>query len=179
MISDKLFRDSWALLCDRFSKQPSTPLMLAYYKTLSPQMSDEQFKAAAQRIFVEREFFPRPADFLDGVRVDPRAEALEQWEQVHELMRGFPVREKLTEEAKRCIRMLGGEHKLRNTDLDAVQYVRRDFLELYADAADIARREAGNRIAPTAEGLRLTDEIMAAARDAKVLPLQRAVGNDG
>jgi hypothetical protein len=163
MIDQNVFQASWVLLCDRFGREQSMPLMLAYYRTLSPALTTEQFKAACQRIFVEREFFPRPADFLADSRPDPKAEALEQWEQVHELMKGEPAN--LSPEAKRVVRMLGGEYKLRNTQLDAVQYVRRDFLELYGDVVTIARREQGERIEPTRESLRLVSDIMEAARD--------------
>lgn len=175
MIDEKTFRDAWALLCDRFSKQPSTPLMLAYYKTLTERMDTQQFKLAAQRIFEEREFFPRPADFLEGARPDPVASALEQWEQVLDLMRGFGNRERLTAESRRVVALLGGEQKLRNTDLDAIQYVRRDFMELYGDAVQVSQREAGGRIEPTKESLRLTAEIM---EGAKVLPMRRT-GSEG
>jgi hypothetical protein len=158
MLDQKVFRDAWALLCDRFGRERSTPLMLAYYKTLSPSMTTDQFRAACQRIFVEREFFPRPADFLEAVRPDPKASALEQWEQVHELMRGYPAN--LSAEARRVVAMLGGEHKLRMTPLDAIQYVRRDFMELYGDAVQVALREAGNRVLPTPEGSAITAALM-------------------
>jgi hypothetical protein len=164
MIDQTLFQASWVLLCDRFGREQSSVLMHAYYKTLSPVLNDDEFRAACQRIFVEREFFPRPADFMAATRPDPALEALAQWEQVHEMMRGFPA--VLSPEAKRVVAMLGGESKLRNTQLDAVQYVRRDFMALYGDVAEIARREEGGRIAPTRESLRLTAEIMDAAGDA-------------
>jgi hypothetical protein len=162
MLDPQVFQAAWVLLCDRFGREQSTPLMLAYYKTLAPQLSDVEFKAACQRIFTEREFFPRPADFLDGVRPDPQVEALAQWEQVHELMKGEPAN--LTPEAKRVVAMLGGQQKLRNTPLDAVQYVRRDFMELYGDTVELGRRENFARIEPTPESLRLTAAIMDAAR---------------
>lgn len=157
MIDEKVFRDAWALLCDRFGRQPSTPLMLAYYKTLNDRMTTAQFKASAQRIFVEREFFPRPADFLGD---DTKASALEQWEQVQDLMRGFGNREALNAESKRVVLMLGGESKLRSTPLDAMQYVRRDFLALYGDAAEVAQREAGGRIEATREGRQIAESLV-------------------
>jgi hypothetical protein len=90
----------------------------------------------------------------------PVAQTGEQWERVQELMRGFGAMADLDPEAYRVVRMLGGESKLRNTPVDAVQFVRRDFMELYGDAAEVAAREAGHRIASTPEGDRLTAEIM-------------------
>jgi hypothetical protein len=160
VIDETVFKDTWALLCDRFNRAPSTPLMLAYHGTLKHRLTTEQFKAAAQKIFEEREFFPRPADFLEAGQPDLEAAALEQWEVVQDVMRGFGGHDRLTEEARRVMSLLGGETKLRNTQLDSVQYVRRDFLQLYGDAVQVARREGGERIAPTAESLRLTAQIM-------------------
>jgi hypothetical protein len=158
MIDERVFQASWVLLCDRFGREQSNPLMLAYYRAISPHLTTDQFKAACQRIFVEREFFPRPADFLADARPDPKAEALEQWEQVQALMKGEPAT--LTMEARRVVGMLGGEYKLRMTNLDAVQYIRRDFMELYGDAVEVARREAGGRILPTPEGNAITAALM-------------------
>lgn len=160
MIDDVVFKNTWALLCDRFGKTPSTPLMIAYYETLSPVMSTEQFRAAAQHVFENREFFPRPVDFIVPTQLTVQQEALTQWEQVHDMMRGFGSYSSLTAEAQRVVRMLGGEQKLRMTNMDAVQYVRRDFMELYGDTVEIARREAGNRIEPTRESLQITAAIM-------------------
>jgi hypothetical protein len=154
MLDQAIFKSAWAILCERFDRQRSDTLMMAYYKVLAPQLSTSQFQAACARIFVDREFFPRPADFLAEVRPDPKADALEQWVQVHELMRGFGDRHALDPAATRAVAMLGGMSKLRNTPLDSVQWVRRDFLQLYGDVAHQPL------IAPTPEGLRLTARIM-------------------
>lgn len=159
MIDEKVFKDSWVLLCDRFNREASRPLMLAYYRALSPVMDTARFREACNRIFRSNEFFPKPDDFLHRDGVDRQATALEAWEQVHDLMRGFLPLDELDPEARRAVDMMGGERKLRNTPLDAVQYVRRDFMDLYGDAVAIAERE-GRRIEGTEEGLRITREIM-------------------
>lgn len=153
MIGREVFDDAWALLCERFNREPSRALAVAYYKILSPQMDSEEFRAAANRIFRGHEFFPRPDDFLEAEDADTRA--LTAWEQVHRLMQGFATAEQLDPEARRAVRLLGGERKLRNTPLDAVQYVRRDFLKLYGEAAVIAQREDGGQIEVGEEAKRL------------------------
>lgn len=158
MIEESVFKDTWTLLCDRFARQPSTPLMLAYYRSLSPKMSTDEFRAAAQRVFEEREFFPRPADFLDTVKPDTEAEALGEWERVQDVMRGLAKPDTLGPRGQHVVRLLGGVTKLRNTPVDDVQWVRKDFLAMYGDkASERAEREL---IAPTPEGNRLTAAIM-------------------
>lgn len=139
-IDEKAFKDGWALLCDRFNREPSKPVMAAYYQTLSAKLTTEEFRIACQVVFEQREFFPRPADFLEAVRPDPKAEAMEQWEEVQKLMRGNGGWE-LTDEGQRVVRLLGGETHLKQTTRDQTPFVRREFLQLYGDALEIARRE--------------------------------------
>ena len=157
MIDEPTFRKAWTLLCERFNREPSTALMQAYYGTLSERMTTDEFRAAANQVFIAREFFPRPLDFLEAVRTDPRAEALDQWEQVQELMRGNI--HQLTAEADRVVRILGGPSQLRNTQLEAVPFVRRDFLALYGDAVEISRREHPPTLQGGAEAKRIAGGV--------------------
>lgn len=146
MIEQSVFKDWWELLCERFNRQPSRVLSAAYYKSLSPRLTTEQFQAAARRIFDGAEFFPKPDDFLERAEMSTEAVALSQWDVVHDLMRGFDVHDRLTEESRRIVRMLGGESQLRMTPLDRVGLIRRDFLAMYGDAVEIAAREASPAI---------------------------------
>lgn len=178
MIDQTKFKSAWALLCERFGRTPSRPLMVTYYRSLSPRMTTEQFEVAAQRLFDGAEFFPRPDDFAEAGGANPEAVALEQWELVQDLMRGFEVNG-LTAESQRIIRMLGGEYELRMTPLDRVPFVRRDFLQLYGEAAEIARRANMPRLDATAQG----DELAAAALEGPeavmALAEQQRNGRDG
>ncbi len=139
-IDEAVFRDGWAFLCDRFSREPSKPVMAAYYRSLTERMTTEEFRTACQVVFEQREFFPRPADFLEAVRPDPKAEAMEQWEQVQILMHGNGGY-RLTAEGQRVVRLLGGETRLKQTTHDQTPFLRREFLQLYGAALEIARRE--------------------------------------
>lgn len=160
MIDEQVFKDSWALLCERFNREPSRALALAYYRELSPRMDTERFKEGCNRIFRSNDFFPKPDDFLERATEDRRADALESWESVQRVMHGHATLESLNPEARRAVGMLGGSRKLQNTMLDEVQYVRRDFLEIYGDVVAIAEREEGRRIAGTPEAKRITDAVM-------------------
>lgn len=152
MIDRHEFSKAWALLCERFGKQTSDILFVAYYDALTDRMSTEEFRAAAQRVFEEREFFPRPVDFLQAGR-DTRAEALAQWELAQSVIAGNRGYEVLNAEARRVLLMLGGASELGRANLDQVPFIRREFFQLYGDAADIARREAGVLAAPNARQL--------------------------
>jgi hypothetical protein len=159
MIDEKIFKDAWAMICERFGRSPSGPLSMAYYQSLSARLSTEQFQAAARRVFEQNEFFPKPADFFEPR--DVKAESLEQWELISDVMRGFtPIASPaLTEESRRVVRLLGGESKLRNTQLDEVQFVRRDFLQLYGDASEIADREHDRRISGGREARKIAAAV--------------------
>lgn len=156
MIDATEFRAAWVLLCERFNREASDLLMQAYYDDLSPEMDTESFKAACRHVFRHREFFPRPADFLEAGKPDVNAEALAQWETVQQVMSGNDEPyHSLNPEAKRVIKLIGGVGTLRNTDLDRIPFVRREFFELYGRAAEVARREAKLLPYSTAETQRL------------------------
>jgi hypothetical protein len=159
MIEQSVFKDTWAVLCERFNRDYSPAMATAYYQSLSARLDTEQFKAGVQRVFEQNEFFPKPADFFE-VR-DIKAESLEQWELISDVMRGFtPIASPaLTEESRRVVRLLGGESKLRNTQLDEVQFVRRDFLQLYGDASEIADREHDRRISGGREARKIAAAV--------------------
>lgn len=165
MIDERVFKDAWALLCERFNKVPSDMLTASYYSVLSPRMTTEQFRSAALGVFTSNEFFPKPADFFP--QRDTTAESLEQWEVVNEVMRGFlsTTSSRLTDETRRVIRLLGGESKLRSTQIDEIQFVRRDFMALYGDAVAVAQREETQQLRGGPEARKI-----AASVAVKVLP---------
>lgn len=161
MIDEKVFKDGWALICERFGREPSHPLMMAYYQSLSPKMSTEQFQNAARRVFEQNEFFPKPADFLEVTKPDTAAEAVDQWEHVNDVMRGFlpAASPKLTEESRRIIRMLGGESELHRTNVDHVHHVRRQFMQFYGGSEATEFRETQQRLTPGAEASKIAAAV--------------------
>lgn len=156
-IDEKVFKDAWALLCDRFNREPSKPVLAAYYETLSAKMTTAEFRIAAQRVFEEREFFPRPVDFLNAVRPDSRADALAQWELAQEYIAGNDVQ--LDAEAERVIGLLGGRRQLGMANTDTMPFVRKEFLQLYGEAAEIARRENQARLNSSEEGRKIASGV--------------------
>lgn len=161
MIDPKEFRAAWVLLCERFNREASDLLMQAYYDDLSSQMDTGMFKRAARIVFREREFFPRPVDFLEAVEPDSEAAALTQWGLVQSVMAGNDdAHRQLDPESRRVVQLIGGIGTLRNTELNRVHFVRREFFDLYGKAAEIARREGVGRIPPSPAAKRITAAAM-------------------
>ena len=62
-ISDEVWNAEWKALESRWGQQ-DTEVQARYYEFLNAQMDDGQFVEACAAVFVSREFFPRPIDFL-------------------------------------------------------------------------------------------------------------------
>lgn len=139
MIDLQVFRTEWALLCERFrmtgGQEPSQLMMRRYYEYLSPRMDTEVFVAAARQVYAEREFFPRPVDFVEAAGPGEDRGAVE-WEKVSKLLRnsGSPL-DSLDEPARRAVRAMGGLFRI-GERASELHFRRREFLEHYAAYAD-------------------------------------------
>ena len=161
MIDQDVFNIEWAVICERCNRDPSQVLAARYYQALSPRMTTDEFRAAARVVFEEREFLPRPVDFIAAVRPSVEAEALTQWERCQQVMAGSEkALARMSPAGKRTIQLLGGTDRLRNTKLDETQFVRRDFLKLFGDAEEIHRRENQPTALPVSDQAK---EILASA----------------
>lgn len=153
MIDRSVFRDEWAMLCERFrltgQREPSSVMRQRYLEYLSPRLDTEQFRAAARVVYAEREFFPRPIDFVDAAGLSTETEALEQWDLCRRVMDGSAEAEAaMTDEGLSVLRLMGGARTLRMTALEDVQWRRKEFLQLYGTAAEAARAEALPNVTP-------------------------------
>ncbi len=152
MIDQDVFNIEWAVICERCNRDPSQVLAARYYQALSPRMTTEEFRVAARVVFEEREFLPRPVDFIEAIRPSVEAEALVQWELCEQVMAGSTkALERMSPAGKRTVQLLGGTDRLRNTKLDEIPFVRRDFLKLFGDAEEIHRREAQPTALPVSD----------------------------
>lgn len=143
MIDEGIFRNEWAVLCERFGKYDGSRVIAKrYFEHLSPRLSTEEFVSAARKLFAESEFFPKPADFVEAVGRGGRALAEADWEHAHALMWGDDsAYEKLSEEGKRAVKLMGGRYRLKSTHVDEAKWRRREFLELH-EYAGAPEREA-------------------------------------
>jgi len=160
MIDPTVFSHEWDLLCARFNRKPLKELMARYYDILSPQMSTGEFRAAAVCVLNSAEFFPRPLDFSLAIRPDPAISALDQWELCERVMQGeHGILERMTEEGRRVVALLGGPVRLGMTSLDSVPFVRKEFLARYREVTS-EQFEAISGPEVTPESRRIVGEVM-------------------
>ena len=128
MIDQDVFNIEWAVICERCNRDPSQVLSARYYQSLSPRMTTDEFRVAARVVFEECEFLPPVAAFIEAIRPSVEADAMEQWELCRQVMAGSTkALTRMNPAGRRTVDLLGGMDRLRNTRLNDVQFVRRDF----------------------------------------------------
>ena len=153
MVNKRRFSEEWKRLCKRFNnRELDTEEANDYFEWLSERMDTDRFLEAARHLWATREFFPRPVDFVEAIRPSVEAESLEQWELCEGVMAGSKEAfVRMSPAGKRTVGLLGGPDRLRNTKLDQVPFVRRDFLKLFGDAEEIYRRETEPTALPVSD----------------------------
>ena len=160
MIDQGVFKNEWAVLCERFGKyEGSRVISKRYYDHLAPLMTTEQFVAAARRLFASAEFFPRPDAFLEAVGLAGESAAGADWEHANAVMYGDAAAyARLSEEGRRVVGLMGGVRGLQSTHEDRSHWRRREFMDLYGQAPpDPPAHEL------TAEGRELLGDAMSGA----------------
>jgi hypothetical protein len=155
----------WGLMNERFPNggQPRSPELAGFYLTeLSLQMTDVQIKQGVRKVLVSARFFPSPDEIMAAAGLSGEDAALAEWDACQALMEGRPgAFDRLSDTGKRMVRLLGGEYALRNTPLDSVPFVRKEWLKLYASAQAIEIQERREALPPmTSEGRRLLKAAM-------------------
>ena len=167
MIDPQVFAKAWSLICERWNRETTNELSKLYYDAISERLSTEQFRVAAAHVLANNEFWPRPADFWEAISEDTEALALEQWELCYRVMEGEThVLDRMSPAGQRAVALLGGVGRLRNTPLDSVPFVRKEFLELHETVTDgAAHKLIGSEVTP--ESKQIIGKVM---RGAKYLP---------
>ena len=160
MIDPVVFRDVWTKLCHRFGRSVDNDEAADYLVYLEDNdTTTDDLLRAATKAWATREFFPRPVDLASE---SIGARALAEWEICEAVMEGRSgAFERLSDTGRKLVRLLGGETILRQTQLENVVHVRREWLKLYADTEEIMAREASTALPPmSAAGQRLLDAAL-------------------
>ena len=161
MIDREQFNRAWRMLCKRLRRDLDAEEAADYRAWLSERMDTDRFLEAVRHLWATCKFFPEPAAFVEAIRPSVEAEALEQWELCGQVMTGSrEALMRMSPAGRRTVQLLGGMDQLRNTKLDEVQFVRRDFLKLFGDAEEIYRREKQRTALPLSDKAK---EILASA----------------
>lgn len=188
MIDPAVFAEEWAILDDRFPGERSEKVGDRYYTYLSEQMDTETFVASAERIFSEREHFPRPVDFLEAVGGGVEDRAGEWWPEVMKAVRAWsPYKvysgdesyyrherlvENLPEDVREAVRRLGGLGELSRLDEGELWWRRKEFAVLLRHVSVSEGRKA---LAPATEKGKRLIEAAVKGRSADHL---RLIGGD-
>jgi hypothetical protein len=143
------FAAGLAQLCMTFSQKPTTAQTDAYYMALE-DLDIDAVLGAMQEAARQCEFFPRPVHLRRLAGEQPVAElAADAWEETLRLARDSANARHNDEIAEEVVRNLGGWRKLGMTDTERMDYIRKQFTDLYETKArrgDGPALQAGNRL---------------------------------
>lgn len=154
-LTPETFTDWWAVLCERFDRQPSQMLSALYFDSLSARLTEDEFKRGASRVFESSRFWPTPEEIVREARAGDEDEALAQWAVCFRAMGGVSGKaDKPDPVTVRIIAHLGGLGRLKDTTPDALAFVRRDFMALYRDLAERSERSKAPVLSPMTDDTR-------------------------
>lgn len=135
MLNRRLFAFSMTVLFDHFNKkmekdEVGKTLMNWWYDALS-DLSDEEFKTACQRVFLEERFMPSPLEFRFKVQPSSEEKALEEWSQVLKSASNPHRKPPLSAAGEAALQDLGGLRGLGQMNTDQLHWVKKDFLSSY------------------------------------------------
>lgn len=161
MIDKTVFAAEMTILRDRFGRRDMTAETIArYLDFLDPQLTTEQFQAAAREIFNRDTFWPSPARFLEAIQGNPKAMADEAWSSIleHAKRGAYPELATLPPPVRAALKAVPmREIMYADTDFK-LSRLRKDFSEAYTRAA---AKLAGDRPALEAPPEREEPDVLA------------------
>lgn len=159
MIDRDVFADEFGLLDKHFPGERSVEETRRYYRVLSERMDTREFTSACERLFIEREHFPRPKDFLEAVGESSDHRARRLWPKVRKVAGAYSryprfgedgeryyrhrrMMEDLPADVQEAVRRLGGVGHIAHATDDERPHLRRKFIQLMEDVSrEVQRRE--------------------------------------
>lgn len=148
-LSDAVFAASWAVLCDRFGRQFNDATVKIYRRTLSEELTDEEFSEACRAAFRLETFFPSPQKLVDYGKggVDFETRALREWDAcMGRVLANEPATlpETLT---RRVMNQATNGIPLGNIPSERLHWVQKEFTRRYVD--ELAQQARNNTLALT------------------------------
>ena len=161
MIEPDLFAQEFELLCERFARVPSQPVIARYHAFLEARLDSEQFQQAAITIFNQDQFWPSPQRFLDAVHGALEDQAAVEWSKLLDA-HTHNNRAEVSSIARKVWTEICAAGQL-NADAgdQRISFVRRDFMQTYRAHLTVGENPPGLLPAPTQAEKR--NELEAAA----------------
>jgi len=125
-----------ALIGLTYEREITEPLIAIYEDALS-DYTKQQIDAAAKRLIQTSKFFPRPAEFIAILDPAPSGNldvvvSAGAWTEMVRYLQSTKKLGELEDRAlEKTIRLFGGREVLANVDIKTLQYLRKDFQEVY------------------------------------------------
>lgn len=158
---NEAFSDWWALLQDRFGTEKPATVAAFYHRTLESQLTLAELEKAMAEVAYANAYFPSPKEIVEAAHGSDEVQAAEQWKICQRVMRGHPEDlERMSPAGRKTVELLGGAYRLGLTKLDAVPFIRKEFMRLHGHATEIHRRESGEKLPPWSKEGREIAEVM-------------------
>ena len=129
------FKESLAALGLVFGTEITAPVARIYWSALS-EFSDSQVAVAIDRAAKTLRFFPKPVEIIDLIVGNPSGAAHDAWAIVMLDLRDSAGNHKSSPEVSRIVDMLGGFRSLGAKDLRSLEFVKKEFLDLFIAQVD-------------------------------------------
>jgi hypothetical protein len=171
MIDETMFAQEIELLCERFNRVPSQPVIVRYYEFLEARMTTTQFQEAAIAIFNQDQFWPSPQRFIDCVFGNLDDQASLEWSKLLAAHQSA-TRADVSTIARKVWSEIFAAGQLQGDNADQrASFVRRDFIQTYRAIQTIGDRPPGLMPAVTKleleTGAQMVREIQTAATKRK------------
>lgn len=192
MIEKEIFAQFMGLIAGRIGRELDGPVFAEYYRHLSSELTTEQFIGAATLVFrswsAEYRNWPSPEQFIALIRpaASPTLSAGEAFERVleianrHPQLPGFAMRQgdmqALGAATLRGFLAAGGFRELTNAPLDQVPWLRKRFVDAYADACLHADAERDAAVALESADMRFQQLVSATAAQLTMPEPKRIAG---
>jgi hypothetical protein len=186
MIDREMFKQHMALIADRIGRPLAGPTQVEYYRQLSPQLTTQQFVAAATLVFntwsAEYRVWPSPQQIVELITpvAKPALTAAEAFERVLAATNDprYPINEQrikvqeLGATAVRAFHAAGGMRDFRNVLESDVPWLRKRFVEAYELACENADAERTAALALNDAESRVA-ALVSSVASAKAMPVTK------
>jgi hypothetical protein len=158
MIEREVFQYWMGCIADRTNRVLSPPTYQEYFKTLSGELTNDEFVEAARLVFRNAEFWPAPKQFIDAIRPDPKLEGMRIFAELHRAGVNSPtgrywvageIEAAYGSAALVAFRAIGGAERLNAMGGSDIAFTARDYAEAFVRAKSDAGKPPDRKALPS------------------------------